>query len=216
MPYVSLTLPESTPTSVCNYIRHNVESLYFADVHAMLRLPLPTMGITAGQNFAVAQVVLAVISAVSTCLYKSEGESGPLFREVVEQYFPWDQETGSGAPKAVAGTIYDVFRNPLTHSAGIYLERREERRYVAVKKYRVGIRRVTSSGGLEGMDEAWIENLERSQIRPAMLGPTLERSETSSLLLVEGLYWCTRRMVERLCQDPERMKSADVFLQTFA
>lgn len=216
MPYVGLELSPSTPVSVQRYIRHNVEALYFADVHAMLRLPLPSLGITAGQNFAMAQVLLSVISAVSTCLYKSDGESGPLFREAVEHYFPWNQETASGTPKAVAGTIYDVFRNPLTHSTGVFMERNEQRRYVVVKKYAVGIKRCTKPNGKEGLDEAWIEDLERSQVRPPMLGPTLQRDADSRTLLVEGLYWCTRRMIERLSLDAARMTSADAFLRTFA
>lgn len=74
MGYVRLQLSESTPVAVQHFIERTIEDLYFSDVHAMLRLPLPDKGIVAGQNFAITQVLMAVISGVSITLYDQKGE----------------------------------------------------------------------------------------------------------------------------------------------
>jgi hypothetical protein len=54
----------------------------------MFRLPLPDQNIKAGQNFAIAQILMAVIGSVSTTLYDQEGETGDLFKGLVEEFFP--------------------------------------------------------------------------------------------------------------------------------
>jgi hypothetical protein len=213
--YIRLELAPSTPPAVDKFVRRTIEDLYFSDVHAMLRLPVPHLDITAGQNFSIAQVLMSVISSVSVCLYSSQGESGDLFKEAIEKYFPWDRETGSGAPKAAAGIIYDVFRNPLTHNAGLYLDWRNDQRYLVQKNYEVKIKRWLRPGKTEGLTEDWIENLEKAQDRPATIGPTLQIDASRRVLLVEGLYWCTRRMIENLSRDEQRMQNAARFLQAY-
>jgi len=60
MSYARVTLNASTPAVVRKFVEGTIENVYFSDVHAMLRLPLPDSGIIAGQNFAITQVLMAV------------------------------------------------------------------------------------------------------------------------------------------------------------
>lgn len=215
MSYVRLQLSASTPTEVRHFIEGTVENLYFSDVHAMLRLPLLDKGITAGQNFAITQVLMAVISGISITLYDQKGDSGELFKAVVEEYFPWDQEPRNDVPpKAAAGIIYDVFRNPLTHAGGLFMDWRENRRFLVQKAYSVKVKRRLTQDKTTGHTEEWIENLEAASARPDM-GPTLTVETKKKVLLVEGLYWCVRRMIQKLTEDSARMSRAKWLLSSY-
>ena len=99
MPYRPLSLAPQTPPNVRALI-HRIESLSFSDIHCMLRLPLRNYRLTAGCNFAVAHVLMAVIGGVSTTLYHHTGNVGERFTGVLTDYFPWDLEpSGAVAPK---------------------------------------------------------------------------------------------------------------------
>ena len=142
--YRCLQLSPSTPMVVRDFVTRTIEDLCFSDVHAMLRLPLPDNGITAGQNFAITQLLMAVVSGVSITLYDNVGGSGPLFMGVVEKFFPWDEEPSNDVERnTAAGIIYNVFRNPLSHGAGVFTEKRDKRRkttrYLVHKPYVVKV-----------------------------------------------------------------------------
>ena len=55
------------------------------DVRAMLRLPLPEQGITAGCNFAAVHVLLNILSGLSRLMEAGPTNSGKAFREFVER-----------------------------------------------------------------------------------------------------------------------------------
>ena len=212
MAYIPLSLDAGTPSAVAWLIRNMMESLYLSDVHAMLRLPLPALGIGAGQNFAATQVLMCVISGASTLLYDNTLESGDAFKGVVEDFFPWDEEPGAKRPrKASAGILYDVFRNPLIHNAGLSMVRRHGVYYPVRKKYQVKVKRLLPKGSDSGHAEAWIEALERSPSLPTM-GATLTTASDRKVLHLEGLYWGTRKMLEKLSANPERMARANRIL----
>lgn len=213
MAYVPLKLDPSTPRSVGRFVRDSIEDLYFSDVHAMLRLPLPSAQITAGQNFAATQVLMSVIGGVAQTLFERDGEPGELFKASVELYFPWDQEPHlKVSRKGAASILYDVFRNPLTHNLGLFSERRKNHRYIVRKGYAVKIKRRLTENKTTGHTEAWLEQLECSSSRPDM-GATLTLADDRRVLLVEGLYWCVRRMIQKLTADPERMGMAEKYLR---
>lgn len=215
MSYVRLQLSASTPTAVRHFIERTIEDLYFSDVHTMLRLPLPENGITAGQNFAITQVLMTVISGVSVTLYDQKGKSGDLFKAAVEKYFPWEQEPCNDVPpKAAAGIIYDVFRNPLTHAAGLFMDRRDNQRFLVQKAYSVKVKRRLTQDKTTGHTEEWIESLEAASVRPDM-GPTLAVKTDRKVLLVEGLYWCSRRMIQKLTENSEKMLNAERLLSAY-
>lgn len=215
MPYVRLQLDPNTPTTVRKFVVGSVENLYFSDIHAMFRLPMPDRNVGAGQNFAIAQILMAVIGGVSTTLYNQEGETGDLFKGVIEEYFPWDAEPVlEVTPRAASAIIYDVFRNPLTHSAGMFMNWRGNKRYLVHKNYVVKVKRLLDQTKTKGHTEKWLENLEASRTRPRM-GQTLKVVSHKKVLLVEGLYWGVRRMIEKLTTDVVRMQKAEKFLRSY-
>ncbi len=187
---------------------HHIESLSFSDVHSMLRLPIHNYRLSAGCNFAIAHVLMAVIGGVSTTLYRHTGKVGERFTGVLVDYFPWDLEpSGSVSPKDGADAIYEVFRNPLTHDLGLDLKKKSTGLKVKFKRLKTSTRKGTD----RGLTERQIESLERSQVRPTM-SATVTLASDKKVLLIEGLYWGLRRMIERLTADQKRMSAAEQFL----
>src|SRR5688572_9387491 len=100
------SVAHETPRTVRAFVDEVVD-MYLADVHAMLRLPRPEAKITEACNFAIAAVLLNVISGVSVILYKpgtSRGDRGRLFRETAEAFYPWDAEPSGAIADPVEGT----------------------------------------------------------------------------------------------------------------
>ena len=208
MAYQKLVLCVDTPPTVREMITKSIESLSFGDVHTMLRLPIrdkePNKELGAACTFAITHVLLSVISGVSGTLYdpsrSKDGnwDVGEKFKKLLIQYFPWDHEPEPRLrPEASAGIIYDVFRNPLTHSLGLNTNRRK----------RIEIKRA------DGLHERVIEQLESG---PRLhQSSTVKRTDTEIELFVEPLYWGVRRMIEKLTTDKVRMKAAERFLNQF-
>jgi hypothetical protein len=211
--FQSLALAPQTPVAVREFIAECVENLFFKDVHTMLRLPQPEHGFAAGCNFAIAHTLLASIGGVSATLYAHEGRSGELFRGLLRDCYPWSREPGSKVkPEAAATYLYNLFRNPLTHSLGLLTENipASTRRYVKPRKYVVKVKRLNPDG--HGLGKAMIAELEQSSYRPTM-SATLTLEPERKVLLVEALYWGTRCMIETLTHDSARMQAADEFLR---
>jgi hypothetical protein len=207
MAYQYLNIPSTTPPNVKALV-HHIESLSFSDVHSMLRLPIHNYVIHAGCNFAIAHVLMAVIGGVSTALYHSTGKVGERFTGVLVDYFPWNLEPhGSVSPKDGADAIYEVFRNPLTHDLGLDLKKKSAGLKVKFKRLKTS----TRTGTDRGLTERQIELLERSQARPNT-SATVTLASDKRVLLIEGLYWGLRRMIERLTADQKRMSAAEQFL----
>jgi len=207
MSYQQLNIPPSTSPNV-KVLIHHIENLSFSDVHSMLRLPVQTYCLLAGCNFAIAHVLMAVIGGVSTTLYRHTGKVGERFTGVLIDYFPWDLEPiGSVLPKDGADAIYEVFRNPLTHDLGLDLKKKSVGLKVKYKRLKTS----TRSGKDRGLTERYIEKLEISPVRPAM-SATVTLASHKKVLLIEGLYWGVRRMIERLAADQKRMSIAENFL----
>ncbi|MFZ3090455.1 MAG: hypothetical protein WA240_07520 [Nitrospirota bacterium] len=207
MAYKSLVLDTSTPQKVRELIVH-IEALSFSDVHSMLRLPVMNYHIAAGCNFAITHVLMSIIGGISTTLYKQQGQVGDRFIGLLKDYYPWDLEPKGILPAAdAADAIYNVFRNPLTHDLGLDLKQKSKGIVVKIKRLKT-----TSGGGRDrGLTEKQIEHLEVSQSRPTM-SATVAATSQKKILLVEGLYWGTRRMIERLSADNKRMIVAENFL----
>jgi hypothetical protein len=205
--YHPLTV-QSEPTSEVTALIRRLEDHYFRDVHAMLRLPAPDIDVTAGCNFAIAQVLLAVVSGVSTTLYAQAGGSGARFKGLLAEFYPWDEEPGlDGDPREHARRIYALFRNPLTHDLGLDLERKRRTHQVVVK-------RLTTDTGLRGRSEAGVESLEQIA-RPSPLSPVLRIDEGRVVLLVDAMYWGIRKLIVSLSGDRARMARAESFLAAF-
>jgi hypothetical protein len=182
-----------------------LEDHYHRDVHAMLRLPAPTIEVTAGCNFAIAQVLLSVVSGASTTLYAHSGGTGKRFKGLLVDYYPWAEEpTAERNDEEHARHIYSLFRNPLAHDLGLDLERRKRTGKIIVK-------RLTTDNGRQGHSEAGVEALEHAT-RPARLSPVLRNDAGRVVLMVEAFYWGVRTMLVRLNADRSRMATAEAFL----
>ena len=206
MPYKQLEIPSGVPPRVTQFIRR-LEDHYLCDVHCLLRLPLPQHSLTAGCNYAISQVLMAVIGGVSTTLYKQSGQSGTLFKDLLIDYYPWkDEPSPTVSPKDGADIIYSVFRNPLTHNLGFDVKKKS-------KTTDINLKRLTTTGGNEGLSDSLIAQIEDTKSRFNM-SATVTIAGGATTLLVEALYWGVRVMLERLTKDNGRMQSAKNYLMS--
>ncbi|MCL5062845.1 MAG: hypothetical protein M0Z70_07790 [Nitrospiraceae bacterium] len=142
---------------------------------------------------------------------KQTGHVGARFTGVLEDYYPWYLEPSGILPKKdAAEAIYNVFRNPLTHDLGLDVKQHSKGLVVKVKRLKTS----TRGGKDRGLPEKTIESLEDGTTRPKM-SATVTATPQKKVLLVEGLYWGIRVMIERLTADKVRMLAADKFLAKF-
>ena len=202
--YTRLAIAPTTPTKVEAFIRDTAD-LFIADVHAMLRLPLPEQHIAEACNFTIASTLLGFISGTSVVLYdpRQRNQPGPLFKEAVENAYPWDTEPATGVQNgaAAARMLYHSFRNPLVHNLGHHNQ---------------PVRRISRFRG-PGMSEHELEIIERATTRPPDWvlhnASTLRRHPSGGIeLSIEPFYWGVREMVRRLTTDSARMAIADARL----
>ena len=196
-----------TPHAVRVFVDQVVD-LYLMDVHAMLRLPRPEVSITEGCNFAIAAVLLNVISGVSVVLFKpgtEGGDRGQLFRETTSRLYPWDKEPAGAIrdPAEGAKLLYQSFRNPLAHAFG--LQDPEPAEPLKIARFKT-----------PGFAEDELKAIEESTERPndALWNvPTLARDADRTLSLqVEPFYWGVRELVRALTADADRMAVAERYL----
>ena len=112
-----------TPPAVRTFVGQ-VMDLYFADVHAMVRLPRPEVGITEACNFAIAAVLVNVISGVSTVLYvppPNRNNTGKKFQQALRDFFPSNAEPAHAVrdPEQGGKLAYETLRTPMAHAFGL-------------------------------------------------------------------------------------------------
>jgi hypothetical protein len=97
---------------------------HLQDVRAMLRLPLPEAGITAGCNFAAVHVLLNVLSGLSRLMGRDHKNSGKAIETFVRRWYPWRWEPRPSPYRQKRGTevLYASFRNGFAHDLGLMLE----------------------------------------------------------------------------------------------
>jgi hypothetical protein len=204
MAYKPVVIDPKTPPRVKALLR-SLEDHFFRDVHTMLRLPEPDHELVAGCNFAITQVLAAVVSGISVTLYRETGGSGKRFKALLMDFYPWSLEPGNTVtPQDGSEVIYSLIRNPLTHDLGLDLEKKR-------KTQKVVIKRLTTDNGRKGLPEMIIEQLEIGA-RPANMSATITIASGKTVLLVEAFYWGVRRMVRDLSRDTSRMQAAQRFL----
>ena len=180
---------------VSPFVRDHL-SMQFGDVRAMLRLPIPELGIEDGCNFAVATVLCSLISGISVTIFRPSSlpnnqiGSGRVFRQLLENFYPWEQEENRTEG---AEALYDYFRNPLVHALAV----ERESSHIQISKYPLPLQ------------NEQIEEIERAQIRPSWLRPGLSGSGTQWNLLAEGFYRDVFHMFWNLARDEQQMNAAD-------
>lgn len=209
----------SAPASVITFIRDPVEWT-LQDVRAMLRLPLPDVGISAGCNFSIAEILLAFISGLATVFFDASADPRYRFIGLLRAHYPWHTEahhvynkvdSKSGPP-----ILYDVFRNPFAHSLGVDTTvvggpRATKRVVRRSRRLRVSVARLGMSEGGTGLTEAMLQELDAPR-RPIWLQPTIIRDEDGIQLSVEAMYWGVRGLLEALTRDNETLDHARRFL----
>lgn len=202
MAYHQLSLPAGLPVDLENLVRKQLEP-QLIDAHAMLRLPIAgDPGLQGGCNLAVAQVLLSLISGSSVTLYDPgaltrRGDRTRLFKQILVDYYPWDQErhiAGAQIDADAAGKLYRLFRNPLAHTLGV----------IDPQDNPTGQRIVVEKGSFA---EEVIDSDERSTARPTdWVHPTLRQEGTDLTLWVRSFYWGVRSMIENVAAARARSK----------
>ena len=185
------------------------------DVRAMLRLPLPALGITAGCNFASVHVLLNVISGLSRLLGPSETNSRKAFTTFVRRWYPWREEPRGARYRQTRGTatLYEGFRTGFAHDLGLLLEG------TATPKPNIQRFRFRVHGDNLGVSKeptlspARLRELDEVTRRPPWLGPTIDPGPSGPLIDAVALYWGVRRAVFDYTSSPRATRSFDRMIQ---
>ncbi|HET6158103.1 MAG TPA: hypothetical protein VFE34_07155 [Dongiaceae bacterium] len=210
MGYIPLPIEETRWPQIARFVRGPLESLYFRDVHDLLRLPQREAGLAGGCNFAIARVLLSAVSSLSSALYATgAGDSGyhSAFCNMLVRFYPW--ETEDEAPQneaqrqARAEVLWMEHRAALAQPLGLWSGAPAGGTRSALERgYLIRYRRLSGSDG-NGLSESDLERLEGSADWPfEMFGETLQiRENAAAVLKLERFYWGVRQMILRLVAD---------------
>jgi hypothetical protein len=171
---------------------------HLQDVRAMLRLPLPNAGITAGCNFAAVHVLLNVLSGLSRLMGASPKKSDAAFRTFVARWYPWRLEPSRSTFRQKRGTkaLCDSFRTGFAHDLGLLLEtgpidsRGRVRPQFRISGRQLGVTKHPS------LSAAVLNELDDVMVRPTWLGATVIADGQVGLLIdAVALYWGVRRLL---------------------
>jgi hypothetical protein len=188
----------SAATAAVKSSLHLAVRPHLQDVRAMLRLPLPEAGITAGCNFAAVHVLLNVLSGLSRLMGASPTRSDAAFRTFVARWYPWRLEPSRSSFRQKRGTkvLYDSFRTGFAHDLGLLLETGPiDRRGRVRSKFRISGRQL-GVAKQPSLSTAVLNELDEVMVRPNWLGPTVTADGKVGLLVdAVALYWGVRRLL---------------------
>ena len=154
------------------------------DVRAMLRLPMPEVGITAGCNFAAVHVLVNVISGLSRLMGPSHSNSGKAFIAFVRRWYPWKMEPSLGyRAQRGSDTLYKQFRTGFVHDLGLLLDsvplkqKGKQRSTFRLKGKRLGVSKLPS------LSSRHLEELDDTLSRPSWLAPTVSSDGPNGVLV---------------------------------
>jgi hypothetical protein len=205
---------ELAPPSIRDFVREHLD-MQFADVHAMLRLPItPDQGLDAGCNFAAVSTLCGLIAGASTVFYRQDGSNRQRFLGVLHEYYPWGQlPTGGVSQETTVTALWDDYRNPLAHAWAVSTKevgpKGNRRVIIDVNAKLLGVVK-------KSLTEEAIEVLEEPGGQPpSWLTPVVAQNARGGLdVYPHSLYWGARRLVEKLLADPERMDRTVAFFAT--
>ena len=210
MGYVPLPMEETRWPQIARLVRGPLESLYFRDVHDLLRLPQREAGLGGGCDFAIARVLLSAVSTLSTALYATgAGDGGyrSAFCNMLVRFYPWDTEKeppqNDARRQALAEVLWSEHRAALAHPFGLWSGGpRGDTRSARERGYSIRYRRIGGSDG-NGLSETDLERLESATDWPfETFGETLQiRENAAAVLKLERLYWGVRQTALRLLAD---------------
>lgn len=212
MPYRPLATTRA-PKSIRDFVAKHID-MQFADVHAMLRLPLDGDGLEAGCNFACVSSLCGLIAGASTIFYSQSGSNAGRFKGVLNDYYPWRLQPKGGATQSESvAAIYSDYRNPLAHAWAV--STKEVGKHPNKRVIMDGSAKVLGVVK-QALTEEAVAELETSTSRaPSWLTPVVVRNAAGGFdLYPHSLYWGTRRMVERLTRDRARMRQTVALFAT--
>lgn len=221
MGYIPLPIDETRWPQVARFVRGPLESLYFRDVHDLLRLPQPEAGLTSGCNFAIARVLLSAVSTLSSALYATgAGDSGyhSAFCNMLARFYPWDCEDevpqNEAVKQARAEVLWTEHRAALAHPLGLWVDGSAGgSRSARERGYLIRYRRIGGHEG-NGLSESDLERLEGStDWQFETFGETLQiRENATAVLKLERFYWGIRQTALGLIADPDLAERAEAAL----
>ena len=212
MPYRPLATTRA-PKSIRDFVAKHID-MQFADVHAMLRLPLDGDGLEAGCNFACVSSLCGLIAGASTIFYSQRGSNAERFKGVLNDYYPWRLQPRGGATQSEGvAAIYSDYRNPLAHAWAV--STREVGKHPNKRVIMDGSAKVFGVVKQALTEEAVAELETPTGRAPSWLTPIVVRNAAGGFdLYPHSLYWGTRRMVERLTRDRARMRQTVALFAT--
>lgn len=222
MGYIPLPIEDSRWPLIARFVRGPVESLYFRDVHDLLRLPQRGAGLAGSCTFAIARVLLSAVSSLSSALYATgAGDSGyhSAFCNMLVRFYPWDSEDEppqtDARKQALAEVLWTEHRAALAHPFGLWsgAPAGGGTRSALERGYLIRYRRIGGSEG-DGLSESDLERLESAARWPfETFGETLQiRENAAAVLKLERFYWGVRQMTAGLVADWALAEQAEAAL----
>jgi hypothetical protein len=214
MAYTEVTVPDHVGPCVRWVVREALDPR-LSDVHALLRLPLPELGIRTAGHFTIVTALFECIEGVSAVLFPRTGNSGEAFLECMQRHYRVEGNEPSGAlpTDKVATELLFTFRNPMQHCLGLALKPpdRQGIREPLVMQHELLVFREAFS-----LSEAEIEALERPTWPTRLRLPTLQMHVPDTMFLcVEALYVGTRRLIQSVLADVRAMVHAEEYLLNY-
>jgi hypothetical protein len=214
MAYTKIVIPDHIGPSVRWVVREALDPR-LSDVHSLLRMPLPELGITATGHFTIADTLFECIEGVSAVLFPRTGNTSETFLECMKCHYgvEGNEPTGALPTEKVATELLFTFRNPMQHCLGLALRTPDKQgiREPLVMQHELLVFRETFS-----LAEPEIESLERGLWPARLHRPTLQMHGRNTMLLsVEALYVGTRRLIESVLADLHAMVHAEEFLLAY-
>jgi hypothetical protein len=199
---VSVAVDDSRFPKLFRFVEWRID-VQLAEVRELLRLPMPEVELTSGQNFASAASLVNLIAGASVWFYDasaaglSDRDSSRRFRETLAAYWPWDD--GEIVDRAEGTRLrYKCVRNPLAHGFG--MSRLDESSPIAFLKDSLTAERVAE--------------LDLAEARPQGIGPTIRPAGAGAparayLVAVPALYWGVQRLLRAVLTDEHQLPAAE-------
>jgi hypothetical protein len=154
-------------------------------------------------------MLFGIIAGASVCFFEATTKAlsdrrdrGRRFKALLTHFYPWGDDCLAATD--CVHVLYDLARNPLTHSLGL-----------GNGPHVTGIRQVSILKWPISGEQ--IEELERAHVRPIWTRPTIDRPRLPQargevVLSVPTLYWGVHRTLHALFQDERQIASADALV----
>jgi len=214
MAYTKILIPDHVGPGVRWVVREALDTR-LRDVHALLRMPIPEVEITATGHFTIVDTLLECIEGVSAVLFPRTGNSSDAFLECMKRHYSVEGNEPEGAlpTDTVATELLFTFRHSLQHCLGLALKSPDKQgiREAVVMPRELLVFRETFS-----LSEGQVESLEKGAWPAGLNRPTLQMQGSNMMLLaVEALYVGTRRLVASVLADASAMGYAEQSLQEY-